>query len=102
MIAKTNRPVVCLDRTKDGHPKHPLYLPKSVKPIPFGPSQPYPSSGITGPGQWGSADGVTWTRVPDGELLKVDGTKSPFIMGYLIASADEAFRAMRDGIEATR
>lgn len=64
-------------------------------------AKPYPSSGITGPGQWGSADGVTWTRVPDGELLKVGGT-SPFIMGYLIASADEAFRAMRDGIESTR
>lgn len=64
--------------------------------------RPYPSSGITGPGQWGSADGVTWTRVPDGEPLTVGGTKSSFIMGYIIASADEAFRAMREGIEATR
>ena len=26
----------CLGVTKDGHPRHPLYLPRGLKPIPFG------------------------------------------------------------------
>lgn len=26
----------CLQLTKEGHPGHPLYLPRTVKPIPFG------------------------------------------------------------------
>jgi hypothetical protein len=27
--------VSCLGVTKAGHPKHPLYLPKGLQPIPF-------------------------------------------------------------------
>lgn len=27
--------VVCLGTTKDGHPRHPLYVPANVQPVPF-------------------------------------------------------------------
>jgi hypothetical protein len=30
------RAVECLRKTKDGHPEHPLYVPGTIKPLPFG------------------------------------------------------------------
>lgn len=36
-IADTGRELHCLGKSKDGHPKHPLYLKADLKPIPFQP-----------------------------------------------------------------
>ncbi|HVL39891.1 MAG TPA: hypothetical protein VM328_10925, partial [Fimbriimonadaceae bacterium] len=33
-------PVVCLGTTKAGHPKHPLYLPRSAAMVPWEGSRP--------------------------------------------------------------
>lgn len=90
--------IVCLGVTKDGHPKHPLYLPKSSQPRPFGPCDKYPSTGITGPGQWGSKDGLSWTCVADGELLV--GPKN-FLMGYIVETPKEARVAMSEGMRSS-
>ena len=32
---RTNLPVQCLGITKEGHPRHPLYLPSTARPMPF-------------------------------------------------------------------
>ena len=54
----------------------------------------WPSSGITGPGSWGSRDGYSWEKV---EVLKVGG-KGGFVMGYLVDSPESAREAMRAGV----
>lgn len=36
VIRLLGRKLVCLSKTKDGHPGHPLYLKKNLTPIPFG------------------------------------------------------------------
>lgn len=38
----------CLGKTKDGHPRHPLYLPKSATPIPLN-AKDMPSAGGESP-----------------------------------------------------
>lgn len=35
LLLDADRPLVCLGFTKDGHPKHPLYIPKTTAPMPF-------------------------------------------------------------------
>jgi hypothetical protein len=37
------RSVECLGTTKDGHPKHPLYVPASMQPVPFAAPRPSPA-----------------------------------------------------------
>lgn len=34
-LLKREFPIYCLGKTKDGHPKHPLYLKKDLNPIPL-------------------------------------------------------------------
>lgn len=36
LLREAGVPLYSLGRTKDGHPRHPLYLPASTKPEPFG------------------------------------------------------------------
>lgn len=36
VIRLLGRKLLCLTRTKEGHPGHPLYLKKSLTPVPFG------------------------------------------------------------------
>lgn len=91
--------VVCLGVTKEGHPKHPLYLPKSSRPLPFGPCDKYPSTGITGPGHWGSKDGLSWTCVADGKLIV---SPDHFLMGWIVSTPKEARKAMVDGAKSAR
>jgi hypothetical protein len=54
----------------------------------------WPSSGITGPGSWGSHDGFSWQKV---DLLIVGGQRG-FKMGYIVESPERAREAMREAV----
>lgn len=49
LLAARRVPLSCLGTTKDGHPKHPLYLPASATPteFPYGPLADEPGAGKT-------------------------------------------------------
>jgi hypothetical protein len=38
MLAEQGVPLRCLDLTKDGYPKHPLYVPAALQPVPYPPA----------------------------------------------------------------
>ena len=38
LMIRTGRPLACLGTTKDGHPRHPLYVAYATKPVPWDPA----------------------------------------------------------------
>lgn len=83
--------VVCLGYTQDGHPRHPSRLGYDTPREPFAPAT-WPTVGITGPGKWGSTDGLVWTRVEGTLRVEPEG----FTSGYLVRTAADARRVMRE------
>lgn len=69
--------------------------PRAAPPLP---PEAWPSSGITGPGSWGSHDGYSWEKA---EPLIVGGLNG-FVMGYIVDSPQAAKKAMRDGVMSVK
>lgn len=45
ILAETDAPVTCLGVTKDGHPRHPLYVRSDTTPVPYVPDVPAEAAG---------------------------------------------------------